>query len=103
MFVGTVLKQVASSKSVDAGIGTGPVLDDIRSTALAVGKSGAGVGRPKEGIYCGWSGMRRGNSWATHPIALTDKMEVMPPHRPSSATRPKTKPEGARRQADRVL
>ncbi len=48
MFVGTVLIQVASSKSVEAGIGTGTAIDDIRSTALAVGKSGAGVERPKE-------------------------------------------------------
>src|ERR1035437_10353743 len=37
MFVGTVLIQVASSKSVEAGIGPGPALDDIRLTALAVG------------------------------------------------------------------
>jgi len=29
-------------------MGTGPALDDIRLTALAVGKSGAGVERPKE-------------------------------------------------------
>jgi hypothetical protein len=48
MFVGTVLIQVASSKSVEAGIGTGPALDDIRLTAIAVGKSGAGVERPKK-------------------------------------------------------
>ena len=48
MFVGTVLIQVASSKSVAAGIGNGPALDDIRLTALAVGKSGVGVDRPKE-------------------------------------------------------
>src|SRR5260370_41621542 len=48
MFVGTVLIQVASSKSVEAGIGTGTATDDIRSTALAVGKSGAGGERPKE-------------------------------------------------------
>ena len=62
MFVGTVLIQVASSKSVEAGIGIGPALDDIRLTALAVGKSGAKAERPKEGVYCGWSGMRRGIS-----------------------------------------
>src|ERR1022692_188518 len=48
MFDGTVLIQVTSSKSAEAGIGTGPDLDDIRLTALAVGKSGAGVDRPKE-------------------------------------------------------
>src|ERR1035438_8111941 len=48
MFVGAVLIQVTSSKSVEAGIGTGPALDDIRLTALAVGKSGAGVDRAKE-------------------------------------------------------
>src|ERR1017187_2893653 len=48
MFVGTVLIQVASSKSVEAGMRTGPALDDIRLTALAVGKSGAGAERPKE-------------------------------------------------------
>jgi hypothetical protein len=48
MFVGTVLIQVASLKSVEAGIGSGTALDDIRLTALAVGKSGAGVERPKE-------------------------------------------------------
>src|ERR1035441_6447898 len=48
MFVGTVIMRVASSKSVEAGLGAGPALDDIRLTALVVGKSDAGVDRPKE-------------------------------------------------------
>ena len=63
MFVGTVLIQVTSSKSVEAGIGTGPALDDIRLTALAVGKSGAGVERPKEWSLLWLVELRRGISY----------------------------------------
>jgi hypothetical protein len=71
--------------------------------AAAVRKSGAGVERRKEGVYCGWWGIRRRRSWAACPFARTDKMNVMPPHLPSSATRRKTRSVSARRQAGRVL
>src|ERR1035441_8977618 len=103
MFVGTVLMRVASSKSVEAGIGTGPALDDIRLTALAVGKSARARNARRNGVYCGWSELRRGISWVACRIAQTDKMNLMPPHLPSSATRPKMRPVPAMGQADRVL